>query len=36
VLRKSLQLAGKGLPCGARRKRTKVVDALHCRYAKRD
>ena len=36
ALRKSLQLAGKGLPCGARRKRTKVVDALHCRYAKRD
>ena len=36
VLRKSLQLAGKGLPCGARRKRTKVVDALHCRYAWRD
>ena len=36
ALRKSLQLAGKGLPCGARRKRTKVVDALHCRYAWRD
>ena len=36
ALRKSLQLAGKSLPCGARRKRTKVVDALHCRYAGRD
>jgi CubicO group peptidase (beta-lactamase class C family) len=36
ALRKSLQLAGKSLPCGARRKRTKVVDALHCRYASRD
>lgn len=36
ALRKSLQLAGKSLPCGAKRKRTKVVDALHCRYASRD
>ena len=36
ALRKSLQLAGKSLPCGARRKRTKVVDALHCRHASRN
>ena len=36
ALRKSLQLAGKSLPCGAKRKRTKVVDAMHCRYASRD
>ena len=36
ALRRSLQLAGKSLPCGARRKRTKVVDALHCRFAGRD
>lgn len=36
ALRRSLQLAGKSLPCGARRKRAKVVDAIHCRYASRD
>ena len=36
ALRRSLQLFANSLPCGARRKRTKVVDALHCRYASRD
>jgi CubicO group peptidase (beta-lactamase class C family) len=33
ALRKSLQLFANSLPCGAKRRRTKVVDALHCRNA---
>jgi CubicO group peptidase (beta-lactamase class C family) len=36
ALRRSLQLFANSPPCGARRKRTKVADALHCRYAGRD
>ena len=36
AFRRSLELFGKSLPCGARRKRTKTVDAQHCRYASRD
>ena len=36
AFRRTLELVGKSLPCGARRKRAKVVDALHCRHANRD